>query len=55
VPGSTSVVTSMPYKNCNHVKDIKFAVNIPCIATLDDDLVVFWVLVLREAAISSMQ
>ena len=39
--GNTSVVTSMLYINCNHFKDLKFVDNIPCIATLDDDLVVF--------------
>ena len=40
-PGSTSVVTSTLYKNCNHVKDLKFVDNIPCIiATLNDALVV---------------
>jgi hypothetical protein len=45
-PGSTSVVTSIPYKNCNHVKDLKFVDNVPCVvATLDDALVVLRVLV----------
>ena len=54
-PGSTSVVTSIPYKNCNHVKDLKFVDNVPCVvATLDDALVVLCVLV-REAAVASTQ
>ena len=53
--GSTSVVTSTPYKNCNHVKDLKFVDNIPCIvATLDDALVVLQALV-QEAAVASRQ
>ena len=42
VHGNTSVVTSMLYKNCNHFKNLKFVDNIPCIATLDDDLLAFW-------------
>jgi len=54
-PGSTSVVTSTPYKNCNHVKDLKFVDNIPCIvATLDDALVVLRALV-QKAAVASRQ
>ena len=54
-PGSTPVVTSTSYKNCNHVKDLKFVDNIPCIvATLDDALIVLRVLV-REAAVASRQ
>jgi hypothetical protein len=53
-PGSTSIVTSIPY-NCNHVKDLKFVDNIPCVAaTLDGALVVLRVLV-REAAVASRQ
>ena len=53
-PGNTFVVTSMPYNDCNHFKNVKFVDNIPCVKVPDDDLVVFRVVV-QEAAISDMQ